>query len=151
MPYIGLIWLALIALALVITFPWRELRLYQGSWSWLAWLVLFTTAFSLYRRIGSFGLARVLGQAEVRPEEHEQKLITTGMHARVRHPIYLGHLLMLTAWTVGAGSLALIAIWLFAVITGVFLLRTEERELRARFGTEWDAYTSRTPMIFPRF
>jgi protein-S-isoprenylcysteine O-methyltransferase Ste14 len=156
MPLIGMIWLAFIAFVLLLSFPWRDYRLYFGSgtwgwWSWLGWLILFALGLALYRKVGSFGLARVLGQAEVRPEEHEQKLITTGIHGRVRHPIYLAHWIMLTAWTVGAGTVALLAMWLFASTSGIFLLRAEERELQSRFGAGWEEYTARVPMILPRF
>jgi protein-S-isoprenylcysteine O-methyltransferase Ste14 len=150
MPYIGFIWLALIALLAFAVSPWREARLYSTPYSWLAWLALFIAGLVIYRQAGSFGLARVLGQAEVRPAEHEQKLITTGLHARMRHPIYLGHLLMLTAWTVGAGTLALFILWGFAAIAGAIMIRSEECELRSRFGAQWEQYTTRVPMIFPR-
>ena len=151
MGLIGLVWLGLIAITLVLTFRWREAQIYTTWWSWLLWSLLFAVGVGIYRKLGSFGFARVIGQAEVRPEEHEQRLITGGMHARVRHPIYLAHWLMLTAWTLGAGTIALFAMWTLAVITGVFMLRAEERELHSRFGGEWEKYTARTPMILPRF
>jgi protein-S-isoprenylcysteine O-methyltransferase Ste14 len=150
MGRIGLIWFGLIAVLLVLTFTGHEAQIYTIWWSWLVWLLLFAVGLGLYRKLGGFGLARVIGQAEVRPEEHAQKLITSGMHARVRHPIYLAHWLMLTAWTIGAGTIALIAMWVFATITGMFMLRAEESELRSRFGFEWDEYASRVPMILPR-
>ncbi len=151
MGWIGLIWLGLMAATLALTFRWREVQVYRTQWSWLAWLLLFAVGTVVYRRMGSFGLARVIGQAEVRPEEHEQQLITKGMHAHVRHPIYLAHWLMLTAWTIGSGTMALLLMWLLAVITGGFMLHAEERELRVRFGAAWDEYSTRVPMILPRF
>jgi protein-S-isoprenylcysteine O-methyltransferase Ste14 len=151
MGWIGLVWLLLIAVLLGLTFPWRETQIYPTWWSWAGWAILFAIGLGLYRRLGDFGVARVLGQAEVRPDEHEQRLIKTGMHARVRHPIYLAHWLMLTAWMLGAGTIALIAMWVLATVTGIFMLRAEEHELRSRFGPEWDEYSACVPMILPRF
>jgi protein-S-isoprenylcysteine O-methyltransferase Ste14 len=67
----------------------------------------------------------------------------------VRHPIYLGHWLMLTGWTIGAGTVALVALWCFAVVTGVFLILFEDRELEERFGEEYRAYKQRVPAVLP--
>jgi protein-S-isoprenylcysteine O-methyltransferase Ste14 len=38
----------------------------------------------------------------------------------------------------------------FAVITGAFMIRSEERELEARFGEEYREYQRRVPAIIPR-
>lgn len=148
-PMLGLIWLALWIVAGVATAPYRHQRFWP-AWSWIAWLILFALAVRVYRKIGHFDRAKLLGQAEVRPQEHEQKLVTTGMHARVRHPIYLAHWLMLTSWTIGAGTIALIGLWVLAVITGVFMIVSEDRELEARFGDEYRAYKQRVPAVIPR-
>jgi protein-S-isoprenylcysteine O-methyltransferase Ste14 len=147
---LGLIWVALWILAGSATTAYRHQRLWP-AWSWIAWLVLFLIGARLYRRLGHFDRAKLLGQAEVRPEEHEQRLVTTGLHGRVRHPIYLAHWLMLTAWTIGAGTVALVALWAFAVVTGVFLIVFEDRELEARFGEEYRTYKQRVPAVIPRF
>ena len=149
LPFLGLIWLALWIVAGWVTAPYRHHRLWP-LWSWIGWAALVGLGISVYHRIGrSFGPDKLLGQAEVRPEEHEQKLVTTGMHGRVRHPIYLAHWLMLTAWTVGAGTVALIALWCFAVVTGVLMIHFEDRELEARFGDEYRAYKQRVPAVIP--
>lgn len=148
--FLGLIWLALWISAGLVTARYRHDRLWP-AWSWLGWAIFFGFGIVSYRRIGhGFGRANLLGQAEVRPQEHEQKLVTTGMHARVRHPIYLAHLLMLTAWTVGAGTIAVLALWIFAILTGIFLIRSEDRELEGRFGDGYREYKKRVPAIIPR-
>jgi protein-S-isoprenylcysteine O-methyltransferase Ste14 len=148
-PMLGLIWLALWIVAGFATAAYRHQRLWP-AWSWIAWVILFALTVRVYRKIGHFDRAKLLGQAEVRPQEHEQKLVTTGMHGRVRHPIYLAHWLMLTSWTIGAGTVALIALWIFAVLTGVLMIVTEDRELEARFGDEYRAYKQRVPAVIPR-
>lgn len=148
MPFLGLIWLALWIVAGFATAAYRHQRLWPAWW-WIAWFVLFLLGARLYRRLGQFDRAKLLGKAEVRPEEHEQKLVTTGLHGRVRHPIYLAHWLMLTAWTIGAGTVAMVALWCFAVVTGVFLIMFEDRELESRFGEEYRAYKQRVPAVLP--
>lgn len=145
---LGLTWLGVLLLLAAATLPWREERLYATSYSWLAWVILAGLAVSIYRRVGSFGLDRVIGRTELKPDL-EQRLITTGFHGRVRHPIYLGHLLMLTAWTVGSGLLVLYALWAMALIFGVFLIRTEDAELERRFGDEFREYKRRVPALLP--
>jgi protein-S-isoprenylcysteine O-methyltransferase Ste14 len=148
MPLLGLIWLALWILAGFATASHRHQRLWP-AWSWIAWLLVFLLGARVYRGVGHFDRAKLLGQAEVRPEEHEQRLVTTGLHGRVRHPIYLAHWLMLTAWTIGAGTVAIVALWCFAVVTGVFLIVFEDRELELRFGDEYRDYKRRVPAIIP--
>lgn len=40
---------------------------------------------------------------EVHGGNQQQFLVTTGIRSRVRHPIYLGHLCEMLAWSVGTG------------------------------------------------
>jgi methanethiol S-methyltransferase len=150
-PILGLIWLVIWIVVGLLTASYRHDRLWP-VWSWIGWAALIAPGISIYRRIGhGFGRANLLGQAELRPQEHEQELVTTGMHGRVRHPIYLAHLLMLTAWTVGAGTIALIALWVLAVLTGIVMIRLEDRELEGRFGERYREYRRRVPAVIPKF
>ena len=137
-----------IALALI-TWPWHSQRLYQTPFAWIASLILFTLAISIYRRTGrEFGRDNLIGQAELRASS-QQRLVTTGMHARVRHPIYLAHLCMLLGWTAGSGLLADYALLIFALVTGAVMVRMEERELEGRFGHEFRNYRMRVPAVLP--
>lgn len=79
----------------------------------------------------------------------DQRLITHGPFAYVRHPMYLG------LWFVGIGGLLLYRTWTF-----VFLLLQlpamfvrawrEEQALAAEFGPQWQAYCQQTPAWLPR-
>jgi isoprenylcysteine carboxyl methyltransferase (ICMT) family protein YpbQ len=77
------------------------------------------------------------------------RLITTGPYRIVRHPMYFGLLIA------GIGSLLLYQTWTGVVFVGCGLgvvrraLR-EEEVLAREFGTEWDEYCRRVPMLFPR-
>ena len=75
--------------------------------------------------------------------------MTSGIRGRLRHPIYLGHLLEMFGWAVGTGLT--IVWWLisFAVITGAIMIRMEERELELRFGEQYREYRAHVPAIIP--
>ncbi len=149
-PFLGLIWLAMILAAVFITRPWHTQRLYTTPLSWIPAALLFLCAAFLYRRIGSFGRNNLIGRTELAGEEEvKQNLVVSGMHARVRHPIYLGHLLMLFSWTLGSGLTVMFGLLVFALVTGAVMIRMEDAELEARFGEEFREYRKRVPAIFP--
>jgi methanethiol S-methyltransferase len=150
-PYRALlpIWALIIIAETAITWPWSAWRLYSTPWMWVPAAVLFAVGLRTYRRIFSeFGGHKLSGEAELRPEEHEQELVTTGLHASMRHPIYLAHLANLAGWTVGSGlvvNFALLALSLF--VTFPLMIIIEERELLARFGDSYREYQSRVPAL----
>jgi len=142
-------WIAICLVLALITWPWHSQHLYQTPFAWIASVFLFALAISIYRRIGrDFGGANVSGRNQLSPSA-EQRLVTTGMHARVRHPIYLAHLCMLLGWTVGSGLLVDYALLVFALATGAVMIAMEERELEGRFGEPFKDYRQRVPAILP--
>jgi protein-S-isoprenylcysteine O-methyltransferase Ste14 len=149
-PALLAIWVALIAAVLLCTFPLLGLRLYSTPLALIPAAFLFASAILIYRRSGrTFGRDNLIGRTELEPSKHEQKLVTSGMHARIRHPFYLAHLLMLTSWTIATGVAAMFALLAFAVITGAVMIRMEDAELEARFGNEFREYAKRVPAIIP--
>ena len=157
-PILGLLWLSEWMLVGRLTAPYRALRLYSSPWAWLLWVLFAGFGLSVYLRIGgAFGAHRLIGREELRPAagspataHSTAPLVTTGMHARLRHPIYLAHLCSLTGWALGSGLTVLYGFWLFAVLTGAMMVRMEERELLARFGDQYREYQRRVPMLLPR-
>lgn len=155
-PYIILlpVWLVIIIAIGGSTWPWRAQKLYSTPWMWLPALALFVFGLRTYRRIfAEFGGHKLSGEPELRPGEHAQELVTTGLHARMRHPIYVAHLANLAGWTLGSGLLVnfvLLAISL--VVTFPLMVVMEERELERRFGERFRAYKARVPLVlFPRW
>jgi len=69
---------------------------------------------------------------------------------RVRHPVYLGHLCEMLAWSIGTGLVVCWALLAFAMITGVVMIRLEDAELEKRFGEEYAAYRERVPAVLPK-
>jgi protein-S-isoprenylcysteine O-methyltransferase Ste14 len=71
-------------------------------------------------------------------------LVTTGIYARTRNPMYLGLLFLLLGWNfVLANALAGMVLPLFALFLHRFQVVPEERALAARFGEEYAAYRER--------
>jgi hypothetical protein len=146
------IWAAIIFALAGAAWPWRSERLYSSDsseWMWAPAVLLMFLGFRTYAAIGSgFGLRKLSGEAELRPQEHAQELVTTGLHARMRHPIYIAHLLNLAGWSVGSGlvvSFVLLAI--SALVTFPLMIWIEEHELEQRFGASYRQYREKVPLI----
>ena len=84
------------------------------------------------------------------PGHHEQQLVTSGIRARVRHPVYLGHLCEMLAWSLGSGLAVCYGLTAFALVTGAVMIRLEDRELEQRFGEEYREYRRKVPAVLPR-
>lgn len=141
-------WLGMGAL----TEPWRSVALYSTRWSWLPAAALFALGFFVYSHAGAhFSWAQLGGLPEVRPGHHDDRLVTTGIRAHVRHPVYLGHLCEMLAWSIGTGLVVCWVLTVFAVVTGAVMIRMEDAELEKRFGEEFRQYRSVVPAVIPRF
>jgi protein-S-isoprenylcysteine O-methyltransferase Ste14 len=134
----------------LLTGPWRELKLYSTAWTWVPAVLLFAVGFTLYSRSGvNFSWAQLGGLPEVRPG-HEDRLVTTGIRSRVRHPVYLAHLCEMVAWSLGTGLLVCWVLTALAVGTGAAMIRMEDAELEQRFGEEFRRYRMTVPAVLPR-
>lgn len=150
LPLIGVVWAAMWVLAGLLTARWRHATLYATPLSWIPGVALLLAAWWTYAHAKrDFSTDQVIGRSELQPERHEQRLVTTGLRARVRHPLYLGHLLSMLGWTIGTGTAANYLLSAFAIVTGAWMIRTEEHELVARFGDEYRDYQRRVPAILP--
>lgn len=134
-----------------LTGAWRHVAIYSSGWSWIAAACLFSLGIHLYLRAGAhFSWAQLGGLPEVRPDHREQRLVTTGIRSRVRHPVYLAHLCEMLAWSSGTGLLVCWLLTGFAVATGFVMIRLEDAELQGRFGEEFTHYRRRVGAILPR-
>jgi protein-S-isoprenylcysteine O-methyltransferase Ste14 len=77
-------------------------------------------------------------------------LITTGVYRVIRHPSYLGLLVLTLGW--GLAFRAGVGVLLTALLVPPLLarMRAEERLLRSEFGASYDAYCQRTARLLPR-
>ena len=147
---VGPLWLGMWVAAGALTWRWRQLRLYSAAWTWIPGGALMLAGLILYIFARyDFSTDQVLGRAELQPDKHEQRLTTGGIRAHLRHPYYLGHLCELLGWTLGTGLVVLYGLTAFALLTGFFMVRAEERELEARFGDAYRAYKTKTAALLP--
>ena len=79
----------------------------------------------------------------------EPAVISGGVFAHVRHPVYLGAILFYLGLIVITLSLASLLFSLLIIFFYHFISRYEERLLLKKFGPEYEAYQSRVPMWIP--
>jgi protein-S-isoprenylcysteine O-methyltransferase Ste14 len=134
-----------------LTGPWRRAALYSAWWTWIPAALLFAVGVFIYSHAGAhFSWEQLGGLPEVLTNHPQDRLVTTGIRARVRHPVYMAHLCEMCAWSIGTG---LIVCWLltgFAILTGAVMIRLEDAELERRFGDEFQKYRSAVPAVLPR-
>ncbi len=81
-------------------------------------------------------------------DDHE--LITKGIYAVVRHPVYLSYCLLFSGTAVLMQSLyALILFWLACAIVFGNHIRVEEAMMEQRFGSTFREYCARTKKLIP--
>ena len=134
-----------------VTARWRDAKLYSTPWAWIPAAMLFATGIFLYASAGAhFSWAQLGGLPEVRPGHQDDKLTTTGIRSRVRHPVYLGHLCEMLAWSVGSGLAVCWVLTGLAIATGAVMIHMEDAELEKRFGAEFRLYRESVPAVLPR-
>jgi protein-S-isoprenylcysteine O-methyltransferase Ste14 len=144
------LWMLMWCIAWAVSYPWRDALLYHCARSWaVAPLLWSVSGFMYIRATRELSFLRLIGQHELAPDRHPKMLITFGVHRRLRHPMYFGHLCTMLGFTLGAGTLACYGLFVFAIATGIVMVVYEERELHARFGPAWEEYCQHTPAIFP--
>jgi protein-S-isoprenylcysteine O-methyltransferase Ste14 len=80
-----------------------------------------------------------------------QSLATTGPYAYTRNPLYLGSFLIGLGFTIAAGQVLLILVFV-VMIVGIYLpvMRVESGTLGELFGKKYARYAKEVPLLFPR-
>lgn len=81
--------------------------------------------------------------------QRQHKLATTGPYTRVRHPQYVGFILIMMGFLFQWPTLVTLVMFPILVFMYVSLARREERDAIAEFGDEYVRYESKTPAFFP--
>src|SRR5262245_31555520 len=76
-------------------------------------------------------------------------LVTSGIYGVIRHPSYLGVLVMLLGWGLAFRSWVGVLLAALMLVPLLARIRAEERLLRTQFGAEYDAYRARTSRLIP--
>jgi protein-S-isoprenylcysteine O-methyltransferase Ste14 len=82
--------------------------------------------------------------------QREHRLATTGPYAYVRHPQYVGFILIMLGFLLQWPTLVTLAMFPVLAYMYAHLARVEERDVIAEFGEEYLRYSSETPAFFPR-
>ena len=83
--------------------------------------------------------------------QRERRLATTGPYGTIRHPQYVGFLLIMAGFLLQWPTL--LTLLMFPILTFAYtrLAISEEREVRAEFGVDYEEYAARTPRFLPHF
>jgi len=152
-PYLVLLpaWMLMWGVIATVTTRWRHCSLYSTPWLWIPAAFLFGIGLWLYAQSGKHFSAKQLGGLpELVSGHQEQRLVTAGIRAHVRHPVYLAHLCEMLAWSLGTGLAVCYGLTVFAVITGAVMIRMEDAELEERFGAAYSGYRDRVPALLPK-
>jgi methanethiol S-methyltransferase len=139
-------------MALVGLLPDRRIYAISMPWALLSGLVQLMAVLGLGVGVMQTGALNFLGLAQIiAPEEAERPhaMITNGLYARVRHPLYTCALIFLwltpvMSWNVLAFNLGASAY----LIVGAYFF--EEPRLLDEFGAAYALYQKRVPMLAPR-
>jgi protein-S-isoprenylcysteine O-methyltransferase Ste14 len=89
-------------------------------------------------------LLAVGGLVQLRGLEGIDHLVTTGLYARVRHPMYAGFILWIVGWVLHSGAGATLALAPIGVANILYWRWLEERALESRYGDTYRHYRQAT-------
>lgn len=76
-------------------------------------------------------------------------LAITGPYAKMRHPQYVGFVLIMFGFLIQWPTLLTLIMFPILVFMYARLARSEEKDARKEFGERWDAYARQTPAFIP--
>lgn len=94
--------------------------------------------------LAGFGLNTVFGKTREEPQ-----VITTGVFSIVRHPVYLGSILLYLGFILLSLSLLSVLVWILIIVFHYMISRYEEKLLTQRFGSVYEECKKKVPMLFP--
>jgi protein-S-isoprenylcysteine O-methyltransferase Ste14 len=115
------------------------------DWAWLPPLAIAVAAIALLLMLAA-AAQMFIAKTTVNPlhPERATHLITTGVFAYSRNPIYLADLQLLTAWALWLGNLEnIVLLALFVWTINRFQIAPEETALTKLFGAEFEGYCAR--------
>jgi len=91
------------------------------------------------------GFALALGALfRLRGLENIDRLETSGLYSRIRHPMYTGFIFWISGWVIYKGAAVTLVVALIAIGNVLFWRRLEEKRLESRYGEEYRTYRRRT-------
>jgi len=82
--------------------------------------------------------------------QRAHSLATTGPYAHIRHPQYMGFILIMFGFLLQWPTLLTLVMFPILVFMYIRLAKREEREARTEFGNAYTSYETMTPAFFPK-
>lgn len=76
-------------------------------------------------------------------------LVTSGIYSYIRHPQYLGILMITSIWMFAWPTLLTFIMWPVLVYVYYKLAKREEKDVEKKFGKEYEKYKNKVPMFLP--
>lgn len=80
----------------------------------------------------------------------KEELVTKGIYGHVRHPQYLGLVLVTLGWLIHWPTIPTVVMWPILVAMYYKLAKKEEKEMVDRFGDRYLLYKANVPMFIPK-
>jgi protein-S-isoprenylcysteine O-methyltransferase Ste14 len=91
----------------------------------------------------------VLGKPQSHPQEI-RKLVTSGIYSKMRHPVYLGRMLMNLGFLIIFPIVPMLIVAIVFVIVWYLMALHEEMLLMKKFGRNYKKYREKVPMFIPK-
>jgi protein-S-isoprenylcysteine O-methyltransferase Ste14 len=136
--------------AMLLTFPDKPLYSIASPWVYVTSVIQGLAVIMLIATLMQTDPLDFLGLRQLTEigESKPPVLVTDGWYAYVRHPLYLGTLILF--WLVPemtVNRLAIIAALSIYLVVGAYF---EERKLLKDFGEAYAEYKAKTPMLIPK-
>lgn len=83
--------------------------------------------------------------------QRRHKLATTGLYSKIRHPQYVGFVLIMFGFLLQWPTIVTVVMFPILVYMYYRLAKTEEREASAEFGQDYQKYIAQVPAFIPKF
>jgi protein-S-isoprenylcysteine O-methyltransferase Ste14 len=117
---------------------------WQNVFPWYLRLIVFIPLFFLSGYFAQRAHKKVFQE-----ERKELVLIKTDVFAIIRHPMYLGSILIYLGFVVLSLSVIALVVFVCVVIFYYYLCRYEEQLLIEKLGSEYLEYMKKVPMLVP--
>ena len=137
------LWMLIFAVSMwVLNHSWPVLTIIPEPWNRLGWCVIAIAPAAPIAALIEFRRAHTT----VNPHKPETTttLVTSGVYAYTRNPMYLGLSILILGWAIKLGTLSpVMGPMLFVPLIQRLQIRPEEHALRMQFGNTYDRYCYR--------
>jgi len=139
-----IMWLLIMGGAVACWFYLPHDALWRSQW-WMTALLLIGVLYWITMLRGALAVNPQAGQ----PTVNNTTIVDRGVYGIVRHPIYSGDVYLMTALALAFPYGWTVATCAWAVVVFISWMFLEEAELRKKFGTRYEEYRKRVPMVIP--